>query len=71
MKDVTQISKRSSTKLESLCDVERALSESKDSASAVSGTVHLVLMLKFVFNSCDHRLLFSGFVFSEMYFTLK
>uniref|UniRef100_A0A3Q4A970 [histone H3]-trimethyl-L-lysine(4) demethylase n=1 Tax=Mola mola TaxID=94237 RepID=A0A3Q4A970_MOLML len=35
-KDVTQISKRSSTKLESLCDVERALSESKDSASAMA-----------------------------------
>lgn len=35
-KETTQISKKSSTKLESLCDVERALSESKDSASAVS-----------------------------------
>lgn len=35
-KETTQIIKKSSTKLESLCDVERALSESKDSASAVS-----------------------------------
>uniref|UniRef100_A0A8C9WZA5 [histone H3]-trimethyl-L-lysine(4) demethylase n=1 Tax=Sander lucioperca TaxID=283035 RepID=A0A8C9WZA5_SANLU len=34
-KEATQISKRSSTKLESLCDVERVLSESKDSASAM------------------------------------
>uniref|UniRef100_A0A671YHZ2 [histone H3]-trimethyl-L-lysine(4) demethylase n=1 Tax=Sparus aurata TaxID=8175 RepID=A0A671YHZ2_SPAAU len=32
-KETTQIIKKSSTKLESLCDVERALSESKDSAS--------------------------------------
>lgn len=38
-KDATTISKKSSTKLESLCDVERALCESKDSASAVSGAV--------------------------------
>uniref|UniRef100_A0A8C3A029 [histone H3]-trimethyl-L-lysine(4) demethylase n=1 Tax=Cyclopterus lumpus TaxID=8103 RepID=A0A8C3A029_CYCLU len=35
-KEATQISKKSPTKLESLSDVERALSESKDSASAVS-----------------------------------
>ncbi|KAM3621080.1 uncharacterized protein V6R79_005718 [Siganus canaliculatus] len=35
-KEVTQLSKKSSTKLESLCDVERALSESKDSASAMA-----------------------------------
>lgn len=35
-KEAPQISKKVSTKLESLCDVERALSESKDSASAVS-----------------------------------
>lgn len=40
-KETTQISKKSSTKLESLCDVERALSESKDSASAVSVAVLL------------------------------
>lgn len=42
-KETTQISKKSSTKLESLCDVERALSESKDSASAVSvvGVFHV------------------------------
>ncbi|TNN81279.1 Lysine-specific demethylase 5B-B [Liparis tanakae] len=35
-KEATQISKKSSTKLESLSDVERALSESKDSASAMA-----------------------------------
>jgi len=35
-KEASQISKKSPTKLESLSDVERALSESKDSASAVS-----------------------------------
>uniref|UniRef100_A0A671YEI2 [histone H3]-trimethyl-L-lysine(4) demethylase n=1 Tax=Sparus aurata TaxID=8175 RepID=A0A671YEI2_SPAAU len=35
-KETTQIIKKSSTKLESLCDVERALSESKDSASAMA-----------------------------------
>ncbi|KAM7422346.1 hypothetical protein PAMA_010418 [Pampus argenteus] len=35
-KEATQISKKSSTKLDSLCDVERALSESKDSASAMA-----------------------------------
>lgn len=35
-KEAPQMSKKSSSKLESLCDVERALSESKDSASAVS-----------------------------------
>lgn len=38
-KEAPQISKKGSTKLESLCDVERALSESKDSASAVSEAV--------------------------------
>lgn len=38
-KEVPQICKKSSSKLESVCDVERALSESKDSASAVSVTV--------------------------------
>ncbi|XP_038552220.1 lysine (K)-specific demethylase 5Ba isoform X1 [Micropterus salmoides] len=35
-KEATQISKTTSTKLDSLCDVERALSESKDSASAMA-----------------------------------
>uniref|UniRef100_A0A8C4E512 [histone H3]-trimethyl-L-lysine(4) demethylase n=1 Tax=Dicentrarchus labrax TaxID=13489 RepID=A0A8C4E512_DICLA len=35
-KEAPQIGKKSSTKLESLCDVERALSESKDSASAMA-----------------------------------
>ncbi|XP_010778965.1 lysine (K)-specific demethylase 5Ba isoform X2 [Notothenia coriiceps] len=35
-KEATPISKKSSTKLESLCDVERALCESKDSASAMA-----------------------------------
>uniref|UniRef100_A0A4W6FXK9 [histone H3]-trimethyl-L-lysine(4) demethylase n=1 Tax=Lates calcarifer TaxID=8187 RepID=A0A4W6FXK9_LATCA len=35
-KEAPQISKKGSTKLESLCDVERALSESKDSASAMT-----------------------------------
>lgn len=35
-KEATQINKKSSTKLDSLCDVERALSESKDSASAMA-----------------------------------
>ncbi|KAE8277211.1 Lysine-specific demethylase 5B [Larimichthys crocea] len=35
-KETAQISKKSSTKLESLSDVERALSESKDSASAMA-----------------------------------
>ncbi|KAI3370217.1 hypothetical protein L3Q82_025000 [Scortum barcoo] len=35
-KETTQMSKKTSTKLESLCDVERALSESKDSASAMA-----------------------------------
>ncbi|XP_034388918.1 lysine (K)-specific demethylase 5Ba [Cyclopterus lumpus] len=35
-KEATQISKKSPTKLESLSDVERALSESKDSASAMA-----------------------------------
>ncbi len=38
-KETTQIIKKSPTKLESLCDVERTLSESKDSASAVSAAV--------------------------------
>lgn len=36
-KEASQINKKSATKVESLCDVDRALSESKDSASAVSG----------------------------------
>ena len=35
-KEAPQMIKKSSSKLESLCDVERALCESKDSASAVS-----------------------------------
>lgn len=35
-KDAVQLGKKSPTKLESLCDVEKALSESRDSASAVS-----------------------------------
>ncbi|XP_071351633.1 lysine (K)-specific demethylase 5Ba isoform X2 [Trachinotus anak] len=35
-KEAPQIIKKASTKLESLCDVERALSESKDSASAMN-----------------------------------
>uniref|UniRef100_A0A672JM58 [histone H3]-trimethyl-L-lysine(4) demethylase n=1 Tax=Salarias fasciatus TaxID=181472 RepID=A0A672JM58_SALFA len=35
VKEPAQISKKTSTKLDSVCDVERALSESKDSASAV------------------------------------
>lgn len=35
-KDAAQLGKKSPTKLESLCDVEKALSESRDSASAVS-----------------------------------
>ncbi|CAK6955738.1 lysine (K)-specific demethylase 5Ba isoform X2 [Scomber scombrus] len=35
-KEATQISKKPSTKLDSLCDVERTLSESKDSASAMA-----------------------------------
>lgn len=35
-RDAAQFIKKFSTKLESLCDVKRALSESKDSASAVS-----------------------------------
>lgn len=37
-KESPQMNKKVSTKLESVCDVERALSESKDSASAVSVT---------------------------------
>lgn len=36
MKEAPQIIKKTLTKLDSLGDVERALSESKDSASAVS-----------------------------------
>lgn len=36
-KDAAQPGKKSPAGLDSLCDVERALSESKDSASAVSG----------------------------------
>lgn len=35
-KDTTPISRKSPTKLESLCEVERALTESKDSASAMA-----------------------------------
>ncbi|XP_067360832.1 lysine (K)-specific demethylase 5Ba isoform X4 [Channa argus] len=35
-KETPQISRKASTKLESLCDVERTLSESKDSASAMT-----------------------------------
>lgn len=38
-KDAAQLGKKSPTKLESLCDVEKALSESRDSASAVSEAV--------------------------------
>lgn len=41
-KDATQISKKSPTKLESLCDVEKALSESRDSASAVNIAIFYV-----------------------------
>uniref|UniRef100_A0A672JJ40 [histone H3]-trimethyl-L-lysine(4) demethylase n=1 Tax=Salarias fasciatus TaxID=181472 RepID=A0A672JJ40_SALFA len=36
VKEPAQISKKTSTKLDSVCDVERALSESKDSASAMT-----------------------------------
>ncbi|KAM4587202.1 lysine (K)-specific demethylase 5Ba isoform 1-T1 [Odontesthes bonariensis] len=36
MKEAPQVNKKSSTKLESLCDVEKALSESRDSASAMA-----------------------------------
>ncbi|XP_017271262.1 lysine (K)-specific demethylase 5Ba [Kryptolebias marmoratus] len=36
VKDASQLNKKASTKLESVCDVERALSESKDSASAMT-----------------------------------
>uniref|UniRef100_A0A3P8UVK6 [histone H3]-trimethyl-L-lysine(4) demethylase n=1 Tax=Cynoglossus semilaevis TaxID=244447 RepID=A0A3P8UVK6_CYNSE len=36
VKEASQTSKRSSSKLESLCDIERALSETKDTASAMS-----------------------------------
>lgn len=35
-KEPVQCTKKKTTKLDSVCDVERALSESKDSASAVS-----------------------------------
>lgn len=35
-KDAAPLGKRSPSRLESLCDVEKALSESRDSASAVS-----------------------------------
>uniref|UniRef100_A0AAQ4NXS3 [histone H3]-trimethyl-L-lysine(4) demethylase n=1 Tax=Gasterosteus aculeatus aculeatus TaxID=481459 RepID=A0AAQ4NXS3_GASAC len=35
-KEASQINKKSATKVESLCDVDRALSESKDSASAMA-----------------------------------
>lgn len=44
-REAIQISKKSSTKFDSLSDVERALSESKDSASAVSVAVLLSLLL--------------------------
>lgn len=40
VKEASQTSKRSSSKLESLCDIERALSETKDTASAVSVAVY-------------------------------
>uniref|UniRef100_A0A8C7WQF7 [histone H3]-trimethyl-L-lysine(4) demethylase n=1 Tax=Oryzias sinensis TaxID=183150 RepID=A0A8C7WQF7_9TELE len=36
LKEVSQLVKKSSTKLESVCEIERALSESKDSASAMN-----------------------------------
>ncbi|XP_037534841.1 lysine (K)-specific demethylase 5Ba [Nematolebias whitei] len=36
VKEAPQLGKKASTKLESVCDVERALSESKDSASAMT-----------------------------------
>ncbi|XP_069012318.1 lysine (K)-specific demethylase 5Ba [Embiotoca jacksoni] len=36
VKEAPQISKKASTKLDSVCDVERALSESRDSASAMT-----------------------------------
>lgn len=52
-KDATQISKKSPTKLESLCDVERALSESKDSASAVSVAVFYVFPQEEVLLYCS------------------
>lgn len=41
-KDAAQSGKKSPTLLDSLCDVERALSESKDSASAVSGYIGIL-----------------------------
>lgn len=47
-KDAAQLSKKSPTKLESLCDVEKALSESRDSASAVSETVFFDFVLPLV-----------------------
>lgn len=43
MKEAPQLSKKAPTKLESVCDVERALCESKDSASAVSLTTLIIL----------------------------
>lgn len=42
-KDAAQLGKKSPNKLESLCDVEKALSESRDSASAVSEAVRFDL----------------------------
>lgn len=47
-KDAAQSGKKSPTGLDSLCDVERALSESKDSASAVSGCI-LMFFVVFCF----------------------
>lgn len=41
-KDAAQSGKKSPALLDSLCDVERALSESKDSASAVSGYIFII-----------------------------
>lgn len=38
-KDMVQCSKKKTPKLDSVSDVERALSESKDSASAVSWSI--------------------------------
>uniref|UniRef100_A0A3B3DZJ7 [histone H3]-trimethyl-L-lysine(4) demethylase n=1 Tax=Oryzias melastigma TaxID=30732 RepID=A0A3B3DZJ7_ORYME len=36
LKEISQLVRKSSTKLESVCEIERALSESKDSASAMN-----------------------------------
>lgn len=49
-----QIGKKSPTKLESLCDVEKALSESRDSASAVSTAIFNVFRCK---DRYDHAIL--------------